>query len=69
VGCSLLPARAKAVFSDKIQWLSLEPKYRHSQRIGLVCMKSRERSPNVLSLLRACRIVRTQLEKEGPTSG
>lgn len=65
VGCSLLPARAKEVFSDKIQWLGLEHKYRHSQRIGLVCMKSRERSPNVLSLLRACRIVRTQLEKEG----
>ncbi len=64
VGCSLLPARAKEVFADKIQWLSLEPEYRHSQRIGLVCMKSRERSPNVLSLLRACRIVRTQLEKE-----
>lgn len=65
VGCSLLPARAKEVFSDKIQWLSLESPYRHSQRIGLVCMKSRERSPNVLSVLRACRIVRNQLEKEG----
>jgi len=42
---------------DRIQWRALAPTFRVRQQIGLVFLKSRERDPNILSVLAVCRML------------
>lgn len=55
IGCSLLPGRVRDVFAGKVQLIKLQPKYLMRQRLGLSFLRTRERDPNLLSLLSVCR--------------
>ncbi|MCX7277641.1 MAG: LysR family transcriptional regulator [Burkholderiales bacterium] len=61
LGCTLLPGRVRDVFPHKVQLIPLQPKYLMRQTIGLSFLRSRERDPNLLTLLSVCRLSQTRL--------
>lgn len=61
LGCTLLPGRVRDVFPHKVQLIPLQPKYLMRQTIGLSFLRSRERDPNLLTLLSVCRMSQTRL--------
>ncbi len=67
IGCTLLPGRIRPVLPSSVQLVPLEPRYRMRQPVCAVFQKSRERDPNLLSLLAACRTYTSQLA-ERPAS-
>ena len=61
IGCTLLPGRVREVFSQKVQLIPLQPRYLMRQTIGLSFLRTRERDPNLLSLLAVCRTSKREL--------
>lgn len=55
IGCTLLPGRIRGVLPAQVALLPMQPRYRMQQRISLAFLRTRERDPNLLSLLAACR--------------
>jgi LysR family malonate utilization transcriptional regulator len=55
IGCTLLPGRIRGVLPRNVCLLPLQPRYRMRQKIGVMFLRTRERDPNLLSLLAACR--------------
>lgn len=55
IGCTLLPGRIRSLLPAQAVLVPLQPRYRMLQRISLTFLRTRERDPNLLSLLAACR--------------
>lgn len=55
IGCTLLPGRIRSVLPRNVELLPLQARYQMRQKIGVVFLRTRERDPNLLSLLAACR--------------
>jgi LysR family malonate utilization transcriptional regulator len=55
IGCTLLPGRVRGVMPREVRLIPLQPRYRMQQKITLSFLRTRERDPNLLSLLAACR--------------
>ena len=63
IGCTLLPGRIRGVLPRDIQLIPLQPRYRMQQKIGMSFLRTRERDPNLLSLLAACRQFAADIER------
>lgn len=55
IGCTLLPGRIRSVLPRNVALVPLQPRYQMRQKISVVFLRTRERDPNLLSLLAACR--------------
>lgn len=55
VGCTLLPGRVRGVLPPDVRLVPLQGRYLVRQTIALCFLRSRERDPNLLSLLAVCR--------------
>jgi LysR family malonate utilization transcriptional regulator len=55
IGCTLLPGRIRGVLPASVRLVPLLPRYRLRQKISLCFLRTRERDPNLLSLLAASR--------------
>lgn len=55
IGCTLLPGRVRPALPPNVQLLPLQAKFRMRQKIAACFLRTRERDPNLLSLLAACR--------------
>jgi LysR family malonate utilization transcriptional regulator len=55
VGYALLPKRVEKGFEDKIKLIPIEGQDTVRQKIGMVCLASRERDPRILSCIAECR--------------
>lgn len=63
IGCTLLPGRIRPVLPREVQLIPLQPPFRMRQKICVAFLRTRERDPNLLSLLAACRGYASGLEK------
>jgi len=61
VGYTLLPGRVRGSMPQKVQLIPLQPKYLVRQTIALNFLRTRERDPNLLSLLAVCRSTKAEL--------
>jgi LysR family malonate utilization transcriptional regulator len=57
LGRSLLPGRVKALMGNAIEFTPLLPKYRVTQRIGLLYLQANESNPNILALAAETRML------------
>jgi LysR family transcriptional regulator, malonate utilization transcriptional regulator len=55
IGCTLLPGRVRTVMPGLVRLVPLQQRFRTRQRIGLWFLRKRERDPNLLALVAACR--------------
>lgn len=55
IGCTLLPGRVRPALPGNVSLLPLSPRFAMRQEIGLCFLRTRERDPNLLSLLAAGR--------------
>ncbi len=55
IGCTLLPGRVRNVLPRNVRLVPLQARYQMRQQISVVFLRTRERDPNLLSLLAACR--------------
>ncbi|MBO9687306.1 LysR family transcriptional regulator [Roseateles chitosanitabidus] len=55
IGCTLLPGRIRGVLPRSVCLIPLRPPYQMRQKISVVFLRTRERDPNLLSLLAAGR--------------
>ena len=55
IGCTLLPGRMRDVLPRSVCLIPMQPRYHVVQRIVVGFLRTRERDPNLLSLLAACR--------------
>lgn len=62
IGCTLLPGRIRGVLPRNVALVPLLPRYRMRQKISVCFLRTRERDPNLLSLLAACRAHATELQ-------
>ena len=62
IGCTLLPGRVRDVVPRDVRLLEMTPRYHSLQRIVITFLRTRERDPNLLSLLAASRTYATELE-------
>ena len=62
IGCTLLPGRVRPVLPREVQLIPLQERFALLQRISVAFLRTRERDPNLLSLLAACRGYAAQLE-------
>lgn len=71
IGCTLLPGRVRGVLPRRVRLIPMDPRYRKQQRISLSFLRTRERDPNLLSLLAACRqfAVETETPSQATTRG
>jgi LysR family malonate utilization transcriptional regulator len=63
IGCTLLPGRIRGVLPREVRLLPLQARYRMLQKISLCFLRTRERDPNLLSLLAACRQFAAEAER------
>lgn len=61
IGCTLLPGRIRPVLPREVVLVPLQPRFLMRQKISLVFLRTRERDPNLLALLAACRSYAAQL--------
>ena len=61
IGCTLLPGRVRSVLPREVRLIPLAPRYQARQLIGVSFLRARERDPNLMSLLVACRTYAAQL--------
>ena len=61
IGCTLLPGRVRDVLPRDVRLLEMTPRYHSLQRIVVTFLRTRERDPNLLSLLAASRAYATEL--------
>lgn len=62
VGCSLVPKRVMKVFENSVRWYPLSEKYKASQTVALVFLKTRERDPDMLALVAEARMITRKAE-------
>lgn len=55
IGCTLLPGRVRGVLPREVTLIPLSARYLIRQQISVAFLRTRERDPNLLSLLAACR--------------
>jgi LysR family malonate utilization transcriptional regulator len=55
IGYTLLPGRIRAVLPSNVVLVPMQAPYRITQRIAVCFLRTRERDPNLLALLAACR--------------
>ena len=55
IGCTLLPGRVRSVLPNNVRLVPLQERFQIKQRIGVCFLRTRERDPNLLGLLAACR--------------
>jgi LysR family malonate utilization transcriptional regulator len=55
IGCTLLPGRIRSVLPRNVCLVPLQPRFQMRQKICVMFLRTRERDPNLLSLLAACR--------------
>lgn len=55
IGCTLLPGRVRATLPANVRLIPLQARYRMRQTIAVCFLRTRERDPNLLSLLVASR--------------
>ncbi|RQP23502.1 LysR substrate-binding domain-containing protein [Piscinibacter terrae] len=55
IGCTLLPGRIRSVLPRNVCLVPLQPRFQMRQKISVMFLRTRERDPNLLSLLAACR--------------
>lgn len=55
IGCTLLPGRVRATLPANVRLIPLQARYRMRQKIAVCFLRTRERDPNLLSLLVASR--------------
>ena len=60
VGYTLLPGRVRSVMPQKLQLIPLQKKYSMGQIIALSFLRTRERDPNLLTLLAVCRMTKAE---------
>jgi LysR family malonate utilization transcriptional regulator len=65
IGCTLLPGRIRGVLPRNVCLQPLQPRFQMRQKISIVFLRTRERDPNLLSLLAACRSHATELRSRG----
>lgn len=61
IGCTLLPGRVRGALPLDVRLIPLQSPYLMSQAIGLNFMRTRERDPNLLTLLAVCRAAKAKL--------
>jgi LysR family transcriptional regulator, malonate utilization transcriptional regulator len=64
IGCTLLPGRVRSVLPRNVVLVPLQPRYQMRQKISVVFLRTRERDPNLLSLLAACRSHSAELQAQ-----
>src|SRR5450830_927368 len=57
----LVPGRVRDVFPDKVRFIPLQPRFLMRQTIALNFLRTRERDPNLLTLLAVCRCAKAAL--------
>jgi LysR family transcriptional regulator, malonate utilization transcriptional regulator len=62
IGCTLLPGRIRPVLPREVELIPLQNRYATRQKISVAFLRTRERDPNLLSLLAACRAYAAQLD-------
>ena len=62
IGCTLLPGRIRPVLPPSVVLVPLAPRFRQRQAISAVVLRTRERDPNLLALLAACRTYTAALD-------
>ncbi len=62
IGCTLLPGRVRDVLPRDVRLLDMQPRYHTLQRIVVTFLRTRERDPNLLSLLAASRTYAAELD-------
>ena len=63
VGCSLVPARMKKVFHQRVKLVPLAEQYQIPQTVALVFPKNRERDPDMLALVAQARMIARQTQR------
>jgi LysR family malonate utilization transcriptional regulator len=58
IGCTLLPGRVRPVLPPNVKLVRLQERFRVMQQIAVCFLRTRERDPNLLALLTACRGLR-----------
>ncbi len=61
IGCTLLPGRVRGVLPSSVRLVPLQARYLMRQKICVAFLRTRERDPNLLSLLAACRLHAAEL--------
>ena len=61
IGCTLLPGRVRDVLPRDVRMLDMKPRFHEVQRIVVTFLRTRERDPNLLSLLAASRTYTAEL--------
>jgi LysR family malonate utilization transcriptional regulator len=69
IGCTLLPGRIRSVLPRNVCLVPLQPRYQMRQKISVVFLRTRERDPNLLSLLAAARSHTAELQAERAAAG
>lgn len=62
IGCTLLPGRIRSVLPRSVCLVPLLPQFQMRQKISVIFLRTRERDPNLLSLLAACRSHSAELQ-------
>ena len=62
IGCTLLPGRIRSVLPRNVCLVPLLPQFQMRQKISVIFLRTRERDPNLLSLLAACRGYSAELQ-------
>jgi LysR family malonate utilization transcriptional regulator len=60
MGCTLLPGRVRSSLPRKVQLIPMQARYSMRQKISVCFLRTRERDPNLLALLAACRGYRAE---------
>lgn len=63
IGCTLLPGRVRDVVPQGVRLIPMHPRYHVCQKIVVAFLRTRERDPNVLSLLAASRTFANHVER------
>jgi LysR family malonate utilization transcriptional regulator len=66
IGCTLLPGRVRPVLPRDVVLLPLQPRFQMRQKISVAFLRTRERDPNLLSLLAAARGHAAELAGQRP---
>ncbi|GAB2455106.1 LysR substrate-binding domain-containing protein [Comamonas humi] len=63
LGYTLLPDRMRSILPDNVRLVPMHPRYHLAQKVVVACLRTRERSPNVLALIVTCRTLSHQLAR------
>jgi LysR family malonate utilization transcriptional regulator len=69
IGYTLLPGRVRSVLPAKVRLIPLQPRFTMRQTIGACFLRTRERDPNLLALLAACRSFKAEAEQGAAIQG